>query len=219
MNKPEHNSEYNSKPTPYNEANSTDEITPDIQYIPLKTIGGDNSIGHGICEFPPIRQLNENQVKYCRPHDSVQDDMHSTAYNDQIGSDTRLNTSSNSYYDLRSSVEHGTPDNQQDNTYFEDNQREKNRKQHKENEKYIDLEITDDDHIFMYSGFKTFPFPTDMDNETPRMNITNKEENTEPENIKTQPDLNSQTNSHYQDIRKLVTPVSFDICRRQKSST
>ena len=71
----------------------------------------------------------------------------------------------------------------------------------------------------MYSGFKTCPFPTDTDNETPCTNTTNKEENTEPENIKTQPDLNSQTNSHSQDIRKLVTPVSFDIGRRQKSST
>ena len=56
----------NSEPSPNNEATSTDEITPNIQYTPSISIRGDNSIGYGKCEFPHIRKLNENKVKSCR---------------------------------------------------------------------------------------------------------------------------------------------------------
>ena len=74
----------NSESTLNNEATSTDETTPNIQYTPSTPIEGVNSIENGKFEFPPIRQLNENQVKSCRPHDSAQDDMHSAAYADHI---------------------------------------------------------------------------------------------------------------------------------------
>ena len=72
----------NSKPTTNNEAT---EETHNVQYTPsTTTIEEDNSIEDWESEFPPIRQLNENQVSSADRPDSDQDDMHPAAYDDHI---------------------------------------------------------------------------------------------------------------------------------------